>query len=286
MNYSLVVIATVLLAAEFACSKKYQIICGTSPRAGFRFNLLSGLGSAIIFLILCGLRPGFSWFSAGMALAQALSCVAYSLLGFTVLETGGMAIYTIFLMSGGMLLPYLFGVLFLDEVLTFPRIVGAAVLLLGVICSNGAKFRLNAKLLLPCIGVFFLNGTVSILSKCHQVSAALSPVSATAFVMYAGLGKALCSGTALLFMKPENTPQFRSRAGLPVTAAAALFGGLSYLLQLMGAKALPASVLYPMVTGGGILFSALTGCFLFRERLTPSRFVGIALCFIGTLLFL
>ena len=62
--------------------------------------------------------------------------------------------------------------------------------------------------------------------------------------------------------------------------------GISYLLQLTGAAELPATVLYPMVTGGSIIFSALSGRVFFKEKLSVYQLVSIGLCFVGTLLFL
>ena len=47
MNYILVLIATVLLAFEFAFSRKYQTMEGTAMAAGLRFNLLTGLFTTV-----------------------------------------------------------------------------------------------------------------------------------------------------------------------------------------------------------------------------------------------
>ena len=48
----------------------------------------------------------------------------------------------------------------------------------------------------------------------------------------------------------------------------AAIGGMSYIIQLYGAKSLPATVLYPFITGGRIVFSALTGAAIFKEKLS------------------
>ena len=115
MDYMLAILAAVLLAFEFSFSKKYQSVEGTSIVSGLRFNLLSGLLSALIMFGIAGFRLEFSGYSLIMALCSSL----YVLLSFKVLKLGGMALYSTFLMSGGMLLPYIFGVIFLEEQLTF-----------------------------------------------------------------------------------------------------------------------------------------------------------------------
>jgi multidrug transporter EmrE-like cation transporter len=148
-------------------------------------------------------------------------------------------------------------------------------------------------LLLLCLCVFLLNGCVSIISKCHQANDQLEiirdfeAVSSTAFVMYSGLGKFVLSSVALLLCKKEKSViSFNSKTSLLVILGAAAIGGVSYMLQLIGAETLPATVLYPLVTGGCIVFSSLSGLIFFREKLSVYQIISIILCFIGTLLFL
>lgn len=287
MSYFYVVLATVLLSFEFACSKKYQDLEGVSSEAGLRFNALSGLLSALIMWALTGFRLERSGYSMALALGMSLCSLAYSIIGFRVLKQGGMALYSTFLMSGGMILPYIFGVLFLREVLTPLRIAGVIIVLSAVVLSNYSKQRVGKRLLIFCSAVFVLNGFVSILSKCHQVSTAYPTVSSSAFVMYSGIGRFLFSTAALLCHgKTGAASALRRGYSLIVAAGAAAIGGASYLLQLIGAKSLPASVLYPMVTGGSIIFSAVAGRVFFGERISQRQLVSILLCFVGTLLFL
>lgn len=283
MNYMYVIVATILLAFEFAFSKKYQSMEGVDLAAGLRFNVFSGLISALIMWALLGFKLEWSGYSVVLALGLSLCALSYSLLSFQVLKLGGMALYSTFLMSGGMLLPYVFGVFFLDETVSLFRIVGVLVILCAVILSNFSKEKVSIRLILLCVAVFILNGCVSIISKCHQISAQAT-VSSTAFVMYAGICKSLLSAALLVFFpKPVK---LQRKLSLGVVAGAAIIGAVSYLLQLIGARALPASVLYPIVTGGSIIFSAIAGRVSFKEHLSRRQILGIILCFVGTLLFL
>ena len=289
MDYILVLISTLLLAFQFAFSKKYQMLEGTGLASGLRFNLFSGLTTAVIFFALAGFRVEFSWFSLLMAALMAFFSGTYNIVGFRVLESGNMALYSIFLMSGGMVLPYFFGGIFLSEVLSWPRIVGVLIILAAVILSNKSE-KAGSKMKLSSLGlyllIFLLNGGVSIVSKCHQVASDFHPVDSTAFVMYAGIGKAMLSCLLLLFVKGEKRFSFGGRKALPMILSFSLVSGISYLLQLIGAKNLPASVLYPMITGGSIIFSTLSGKAFFKESVSRYQWASVGLCFVGTLLFL
>ena len=105
LEYLSVTAAAVLLAFEFSCSKKYQSLEGTSVRTGLRYNAVSGLVSAVIMWIICGFRLECFPFSLLLAFGMALCSMLYTLLSFQILKLGGMALYSLALMSGGMLLP-------------------------------------------------------------------------------------------------------------------------------------------------------------------------------------
>lgn len=283
MSYIYVGIAVVLLAFEFACSKKYQSLEGTQMVPGLRFNALVGLLSAVTMLIITGFRPAWSAVSLALAIGQAACCIAYSLIGFQVLKMGGMALYSTFLMSGGMLLPYFVGVAIWNEQLNWLRIVGVVLILGAVILSNFSKERINKKLIALCCAVFVLNGFVSILSKYHQI---LAPIDSTNFAMYAGAAKFLLCALVLLFCRKAPSSFMQNKRSYWVIAATAVVCGTSYLLQLMGAKDLPATVLYPMITGGCVVMSALAGVIFFKEKLSKLQLFSILLCLAGTLFFL
>jgi len=71
-----------------------------------------------------------------------------------------------------------------------------------------------------------------------------------------------------------------------IPALSALVGGISSVLQLTGAQTIDASLLYPFITGGSIVFSSLTGWLVFREKMTKNILIGVICAFVGTLLFL
>ena len=287
MNYIYVIVAALLLPFDFSISKKFQSVEGTSLAAGLKYNALNGLFTAIIFWGLTGFSVKFSGFSVIMSFSMALFCAAYSIIGFKILKAGSLGMYSLFLMSGGMLLPYLFGVTFLKEPLTAFRIFGVVLILAAIVIANRTKEKVDKWQLILCLIIFMLNGLVGIVSKCHQINVTYDAVDSTMFVMYTGIMRFFMSAAALGFVKEERKLSFdEPRKVLPMIAASAMISGLSYMLQLVGAKDLPASVLYPIVTGGSIVFSTIVGRLFFKEKPAVVQLVGTVLCFIGTCMFL
>lgn len=286
-SYLMILAAVVLLSLDFAVSKLYQKREGTTGTAGLYYNAAIGLVSGVLFWGISGFRFSLTPFSAVMAVAMALFAVVYTLIGFRIMKKGSMAVYTLFLMSGGMLLPYFYGLIFLEETFSVLRLAGLGAILAAVVLSNGERKTIDKELVLLCAAVFVLNGFVSIVSKCHQIEAEYETVNSAQFVMLTGFAKFIISAVALVFVGRKEKEALPKTAGvLPLVVGSAVLSGGSYLLQLMGAKDLPATVLYPMVTGGSILFTAFAGKLFFREKITKRQWISIGLCVLGTLLFL
>ena len=128
-SYLLIIGATVLLALDFALSKKYQGKVGTSAKAGLFFNCANGLLTAIVFFCIGGFKLSFSLYSLIMAALMSAFAMCYSIIGFKVLKMGSMSLYTVFLMTGGMILPYIYGTIFLNEKFSVLRLIGLLLIL-------------------------------------------------------------------------------------------------------------------------------------------------------------
>lgn len=289
MFYMMLTLSAMLLGIDFALNKIYQRNYGTSPKAVLLFNSLLGLTTAVIFFAFNGFKLRFSLYSLIMAGIMSTFVMCYNILGFRLLKSGTLTLYTLFLMTGGMILPYIYGLLFLHENFSLLRTAGLILILSGVILSNFNGEHINAKQILLCATVFILNGFVSIISKIHQSQETYACVNSAEFIILGGIFKFFLAGF-LFFIFKNKSPAEKNPISLKkavfIIAGSAAIGGISYLLQLFGAKTLPATLLYPFITGGSIIFSALADLILFKEKLSSKLLLSIFLCFTGTLMFL
>ena len=257
MYYLMLTGAAMLLGADFALNKIYQKFYGTAPKAAFFFNSLLGLITAVIFFAINGFKLDLSFYSLVMAGLMSTLVMCYNIIGFRLLKSGTVAAYTLFLMTGGMVLPYIWGVMFLNEDFSLLRTGGLIVILSGVVLSIFGGERVNMKQIAMCVAVFVLNGFVSIISKMHQTQTTFDSVNAAEFIILGGIFKFLLAGILFLVFKNKDGSESGgiplNKAVIVITASAAI-GGAAYMLQLLGAKSLPATVLYPFITGGSIVF--------------------------------
>ncbi|MBQ7320353.1 MAG: hypothetical protein IJW97_09315 [Clostridia bacterium] len=304
--YLLVLVAVIGLAVNFSLTKIYQNRTGTGFRISVLFNVITGAFTAVVFFFINGFMNGFSFpitpFSLLMAVLMTLFCGSYTIIGFKIISMGDIAIYTLFLMLGGMMLPYFYGLLFLDEAFSPLRLIGLLLMIVSIVLSGtdnksaDEKKKSSKLFFLLCAVVFCLNGCVSITSKIHQLPEnAADAITPQGFVMLAAIVRVIVFSVLYIGIRlhdkklpPESRPApIRITPGiLGIVLASALVDGVSYLLQLIGAAQLPATVLYPLVTGGSVILTALAGLLLFREKPGKRATVGIILCFISTFFFL
>lgn len=291
MDYIMLLAATLLVAVDFSLNKVYQKINGASAKSAFGFNALLGLFSALVFFAANGFKLSFSLYSFIMAALMCIFGTTYSILGFKLLKNGSMALYTLFLMTGGMTLPYIFGLIFLNETFSWLRMAGLAIIFAGVIIANFNGEKANAKMILLCVAVFILNGCVSITSKLHQINTVYYSVNTSEFIIFTGIVKFVITSVLFLITKKEPleqpaTMKHKKLISVLVAIASTGISGISSLLQLKGAITIPATVLYPIITGGTIVFSTLAGVIIFKDKLSIKIIISVILCFAGTFMFL
>lgn len=306
--YIMILVSVVLLAMQFSTNKTYQLKYGDSAEASLRFSCLSGFLTSALFLILTIIMKEelkLSLYSILTASLIALLFCTYTFIGFKILSFGSMSVFMMFLMLGGMLLPFLYGIAFLNEKVSIFRIIGVVLLAVSMIfpvMSNMSKDRRGGLVFaLLCLFVFVLNGSISILSKIHQINETYDTCGTNMFVCLNNLMNGVLSGIGYIFIKLKNKSKKDYSKGIPENSTSSVFtkiplpliiaansvcGGTSYMLQLVGAKYVPASMLYPLITGGSVVMSAVAGYIFFREKPDRNTAIGLILSFAATFLFL
>ena len=128
--------------------------------------------------------------------------------------------------------------------------------------------------------VFVLNGSVGIASALHQSRGDLA-VSSNSYMILASIWCLAISLTWYL-LKYRKLPRV-SAAAVWTQGGVALCNGVGDLLLLIALTVLPASVQYPIVTGGTMIFSTLLGLCL-KEKLNRKKALSLLVALIATIL--
>lgn len=304
--YIFILIALVLLSLQLTANKEYGILCGNSTKSSMIFSTCTGFASGIIPLVYAAIsheKITATPYSLFMAFLIGVFCCTYMSIGLKVMGLGSLSVFTMFLMLGGMLLPYLFGVIWLKEPVSAARIIGVILLaasLVFPVMARKESGKSGALFLILCLSVFLLNGGIGIVSKLHQVSETYAKSGTASFSFLSNAANGTLSGILLIITlikekkkgaetETESHSPAKKVKILPVVvvlAAYALCNGISYTLQLLSAGKVPASVMYPMMTGGSVVLTAVAGLVFFHEKPDKISLIGLILSFAATFLFL
>ena len=133
MYYTLLCVSVIMFGIQFLFTDKYQKECGQSVIAAYRLTFYSGITGIICLVFINGFRVQYTHFTLICAIASALVSLLYSICALKSLAKINLSLYSLFAMLGGMVLPFVQGLIFYDEAMT----LGKAICFVFVIVALG-----------------------------------------------------------------------------------------------------------------------------------------------------
>ena len=120
--YALIVVAALALAINGLCSKVYQKNEGEGFYKTLIFATISSTIGMVVMLIISGFQVQFKTFSLIIALLQASMSIVYIFVGIKAMSVVNLSLYALFTNAGGMILPFLYGIIFGGEDITWTKV--------------------------------------------------------------------------------------------------------------------------------------------------------------------
>lgn len=279
MYYAFLIISAFLFAMQFLFNQQFRKRNGDGMDSALTFSLYTNGISFLILLVLNKFQLNINWFSLVIALIYALVLLGYSYSGLKSFATANLSVYSIFAMLGGMLLPSAYGIIFCKEDFGIAKAICFILIIIATSMSfeKGGKKGGNLKYYLA---VFMLNGMVGVLSKIHQSDSELA-VDSRSFMATVNICVFLMC-LAYHLIKNHKVPlvPLKEVANL---SCYAFCSGVGNMLCLIALTVLPASVQYPITTGGVMAFSTLISL-VRREKPSARTIVAAAVAFVSTIL--
>ena len=279
LYYSLVIIATVMFAVQFLFNQKFQQSYGSDTKATLVFSLYKSAVASIIMLIISGFKITITPFSVLLAFISSVSGIMMLYFSLKAFSIANLSVYSVFSMLGGMILPFLLGVCFYDEKLSVLKIACCVLIVLAVLL-NIQKGENGKKALLYYMAVFVLNGMAGVISKIHQ-SSGYPITDSTGFTFLINIISVIICSVWLL-VKYKKVPLVKDK-NLLYSSGYGVLNGVGNLFLLIALSNLPASVQYPLVTGGVMVFSTVISV-LQKEKLTKKDYIATAVSFVASVL--
>jgi hypothetical protein len=180
-----------------------------------------------------------------------------------------------------MAVPSVVGIIFYNEGITLAKIVCYAFVVAALLLT--VNFGVKKAELVLYAGVFVLNGMSGVLSKIFT-SAPFEKTSAAGYSILAAIITVAVSGGAWLVLYSIKKDAKAVRPfGMKALCVGALSGSINKVANFILVIALahvPASVQYPMVTGGVMIVSTLI-CFFGARQPGRKEIISVALAFVG-----
>ncbi len=279
MMYAFLTAAALLFAMQFLFNQQFRKLNGDGDDSTVIFAGYTHGISFLIMLVLSGFRLEFTWFSVLIAAIYAVVVLGYNYASLKSFATANLSVFSIYAMLGGMLLPLAYGVIFCDEKLNIFKIF--CIILIGIATTlSFEKSTTKGNNLKYYLGVFVLNGMVGVLSKIHQSDSSLAVDSKSFMATVNIFVFVICLAYQLIKNKKIAKVSLKSLGSI---SAHAFCNGIGNLLCLIALVSLPASVQFPITTGGVMVFSTIISL-IRKEKPSPKTLISTAVAFVSTVL--
>lgn len=307
--------ASFLFGSQFMVTKAFEKNNGKTVRASLSFSLLYSLFAGVIFFIIKLISSGTVFnlnpFSLCMAFGLSLVNILSSAIGIKTLALGDIAVYSLFLMLGGMIVPFFAGIVFLKESVSVCNLIGVAIMIIALCLpvffgkknknageaqtDGDTKKKTSVFFYVLCVFLFILNGLSSTLSKFNSVREGAALGAEFTFYTYgiqfvislAAFALTTASGKSDKTQNEEKQPVILFRpVAIGCGAAFGAVNGTAFLMSSVAAEHVVAVAQYPLITGATILFSSLLAFLFYREKPTALQLVQIVISLAATILFM
>lgn len=280
MYYALISLSVIMFGACFALSDTYRKLRGNTVKVTLQYTLVSTIAGLIVFLLLNGCKVEFTWFTFALSVVGTVNGLTLSFCSFKALGKINLSLYSLFMMLGGMVLPFLQGIIFFGEAITWAKVICFAFICVALVLTVEKGERKKGTIYY--IGIFVLNGMSGVLSKIFT-AADFAKTSPEGYSILSGICSITLVSILLLtfFRGKDNTPKNTFKS-VSVSAMNGIINRLANNWLVIALAYVDASVQYPMVTGGVMIVSTAI-CFFGKNKPSKKEVLSVAIAFIGML---
>jgi len=277
LAYLLLTVSVIMFGLQFFFNSGYQKESGNDMVASMMLTLLSSLAGVICLAIINGFDFYCTWFTLLMAALTALNSFLFTVCSLKSLAKINLSLYSLFSMLGGMVLPFVAGLLFFDESLTIGKVL-CLVFVIAALALTVNKDKNKGGVVYYC-GIFILNGMSGVLSTIYQRST-YEKATAAGYSLWSAIVSVAVAAVCLAFMwRKVRKPSWKAVAFSVGGGTLSRVAGYIILLSL---AVLPASVQYPFITGGVMIVSTVIAA-IAGQKPSKKEILSVALAFLGIL---
>ena len=265
MNFLPLMMSCILFSIQFIFSKWYQLRTENTLKAAIRMSLFDSVWLIVLFLTVnrftLQITPVSVLFAAAYS-GFAIVCIVVTLFA---MQYGKVSEVSLFLLTGGLILPVLYGVILLGEPIGLQKGIGIVLILISFVMSNlflkseADKNPRSHKIrcMLFYITIFICNGMISVITKAHSISSNTSPERD--FLILTAILRLLMGLVILIFLavRKKADSQAADQKSLSLKQILPLFfivggytlcNGIANFYSLISAKTMDSSLQFPIIS--------------------------------------
>lgn len=241
----------------------------------FTFSAISVFTACIFFLILSGFNLPMSIKIVPYALGFSVSYFCATLFTFLSIQVGSLSL-TSLVISYSLILPALYGIIFDGEKTNIWIYLGLALLVVSIVLLNAKKGDTKITLKWSVFAVISLigNGSCAIIQT-SQTKRFQGDYDNTFMFLALGISFIALMLFALFSEKKEISHSLKKGSYLMVLCGFA--NGLANLFVMLGSTVINKSIMFPIVSAGGIVVTWIISMFIYKEKLTKSQNLAMIL---------
>ena len=276
MNSLFILLVVVGISAQHISKKAYNVkMLGQGTLA---FSALSALTAALFFVFQ--LKVPFSMDTAVIPYA-VLFGVGYgsaALFSLLAIACGSLSL-TSLITSYSLIIPTIYGMMFLKEKVSSFLIVGLFLLMISLFLINFVKGdkssgKITLKWLIYVAIAFFGNGMCSAVQKVQQVD--FEGKYKAEFMVLSLFIVVLVLLVAALFTEKQTFTASVKKGILPIALCGIANGAVNLFVMILSNR-MSASVMFPLVSAGSIVLTYFISRFWYKEKLTTMQNIGFVL---------
>lgn len=243
------------------------------------FGVLEGIFIFVFSFAWGGFKFSPSIFTVIMGMLNAGALFGYNTTLIAAGKKGSYAFMNVLMLFGGIIVPTIYGAVFLNEGFTLVKFIGISVMLLACVLMNLEEMKMKntpISYYILCGLLFVFNGLYGTFVKIQTVYR--DSEKQEMVMLTFGLMGLVALVQLVMKEKKDTLKAFKlnRKCALPLVAcllsAAAAVNLLVYILPLVD-----TAVFYTVENGGVLLLAAVYSVALFKEKLSLPKTVGILL---------
>ncbi len=286
--YLMLVIVFICSAGSGAIGRLYIDYMGSNVREGIIKNIISGLFASVIFFAASGFKIECTPYTLIMTIILGLINGANGIISLKIIGSSNMTTASIFSLLGGIVIPYIYGLFFLDEAVTLTKTIALLLIVVSVILPNIEKRdgKYSPKFILLCMALFIIPGLGCVGAKLHQIETRYAVASTESFSLLVNLMQFLFFAFMLPFFAKKTEPQKKLTPKVYIILfLSTAINSFANWLHLICAEYLPASVMFPIMNGGTLICTSLLDKICFKAKLSIQTKLSMIMCMTALVLF-